>query len=73
MKFLIRPRAGKRRRSDDGQSRRLLLYLGGTPTPAGFAFPTDGRRQIAWQLLCERFGPRCFEKHDEVNAVPDPM
>lgn len=69
--FLIRPIVGSRR-VDEGQLQRLLQYLGGEPTATGFAFVSDRRRQAAWEVLCDRFGARYFEKHDEIVALPGP-
>ncbi len=70
--FLIRRKAGSRS-LDDGKLRRLLQYLGGEPTATGFAFVSEDRRHAAWEALCNRFGARYFEKHDEMVAIPDSM
>ncbi len=50
---------------------RLLVYLGGVRIPAGFVFPNQQQRQIAWEVLCDRCGARFFEKRD-LRAAPDP-
>lgn len=69
-RFFIRQRIVKRRPLDKDQIQRLLEYLGGVRTAAGFLFSSSQQRQMAWEVLTERYGRRYFEKYDLVVA-PD--
>ena len=70
--FLIRPLSRRSSRIDQGELQRLLLYLGGVQTSAGFAFANSQRRQAAWEVLGDRYGSRYFEKYDQLVAAADP-
>jgi len=67
--FLIRLLPRRSSRVDQGELQRLLQYLGGVQTRAGYAFPDSHRRQEAWEVLGERYGSRYFEKYDQLIAV----